>query len=160
MLIRPAQQGDIPALAAVWHDVWHESHAPFVPPAVTAYRDTAFFEARIRVFRTCLMLSEDDSGVTGLTVWEPGHLRALFVAPQARGTGVAADLLQIAETQIKASGARQADLAVLPQNIRATRFYQRYGWQAAGERIAQLPVTPDDTPVFVSVPYLRLAKRL
>jgi hypothetical protein len=35
MLIRPAAAAEIDHLAQLWHDAWHESHAPVVPPELT-----------------------------------------------------------------------------------------------------------------------------
>ena len=63
---------------------------------------------------------------------EPGlHLQDLYVAPTARGTGLARALIA-ASLQHQTWGARYITLGVSPDNARATRFYQKTGFTFRG----------------------------
>jgi GNAT superfamily N-acetyltransferase len=70
------------------------------------------------------------------------ELDQLFVAAEARGTGVAAALLADGEARLAAAGVRTAWLACAIGNDRAARFYEKHGWRRAGTMIHR-PETPD-----------------
>jgi ribosomal protein S18 acetylase RimI-like enzyme len=59
-------------------------------------------------------------------------LYQLYVAPQARGSGVAAALIADAEQRLARSGVTTAWLACAIGNDRAARFYQKSGWRLTG----------------------------
>jgi ribosomal protein S18 acetylase RimI-like enzyme len=59
------------------------------------------------------------------------EVEQLYVAPSARGAGVADDLLRRAE-QVISGRFDLAWLAVIAENVRARRFYERNGWRDAG----------------------------
>lgn len=63
-----------------------------------------------------------------------GEVLALYVDPQAWGTGVGRHLLGEARRQLARGGATQAVLWVLAGNDRAQRFYGVDGWVADGGR--------------------------
>lgn len=63
---------------------------------------------------------------------EPGlYVQDLYVAPQARGTGLARDLIA-ATLAHQTWNARYITLGVSPANTRATRFYHKTGFTFRG----------------------------
>ena len=66
--------------------------------------------------------------------WSPTHAgaSALYVVPEAWGSGVAAALHEEAVASMRELGCR-ATLWVVEGNTRARRFYEREGWTADGE---------------------------
>lgn len=56
------------------------------------------------------------------------ELYQLFVARSARGTGVAAVLIDDAEARLAARGMKTACLHCAVGNDRAARFYEKRGW--------------------------------
>ena len=65
----------------------------------------------------------------GLCVIRADELHQLFVAADARGSGVAAALLADGESRLARNGIRQAWLDVVVGNQRAMRFYDKHGWR-------------------------------
>lgn len=66
----------------------------------------------------------------GYAAARPGHLEALYVVPEAWGSGVADELYAEAA---RVAG-RPATLWVLEANERGRRFWERRGWRPTGER--------------------------
>jgi GNAT superfamily N-acetyltransferase len=70
---------------------------------------------------------------------------ALYVRPEAWGTGIAGELHDRAVAALRASGVARARLWVLEDNERARRFYGRRGWAADGTtRVVPFPPSPID----------------
>src|SRR5262245_39677146 len=142
MQIRNAQAGEIDALARLWHDAWHEAHAPIVPPTRTRMRTLQDFTSRLRdsLDRTRVAGPADRPG--GFCIIKGDELDHLFVASHARGSGAAAALLADAEARLAAAGVELGWLACAIGNDRAARFYEKHGWRRAGVFVHQ-PETPD-----------------
>ena len=66
--------------------------------------------------------------VTGPTA----ELRQFYVLGPWQGTGVARTLMDWVMEEARARGAEQLYLSVFTENIRAQRFYARYGFEAVG----------------------------
>ena len=66
----------------------------------------------------------------GYAAARPGHVEALYVVPDAWGTGVADELY----ARIDEVAGTPATLWVLEANARGRRFWERRGWHATGER--------------------------
>ena len=60
------------------------------------------------------------------------ELRQLYLAEEAKGTGVAAALMDWVMARARDAGAVDLVLSVYVDNHRARRFYQRYGFVDAG----------------------------
>ena len=72
-------------------------------------------------------------------------LEALYVLPQAWGTGHADDLHDAAVEELRRLAVERARLWVLEENARARRFYERHGWRADGtSRVVEFPPNPTD----------------
>jgi GNAT superfamily N-acetyltransferase len=132
--IRPAAAADMAAVADLWHEGWHSGHAGHVPEGLTALRTLEAFHARTppRVADTTVAVS-DAGHLLGFVMVVDDEVEQVFVAPAARGTGVAAVLLGSAERQVAAAGNAEAWLAVVAGNARARRFYEKGGWVDEGD---------------------------
>lgn len=130
--LRPATQDDIPALARLWHAGWHEAHAAYPPEALCRLRTEADFARRLRLALPATRMAGSALRPLGFCVIRNDELYQLFVAPGARGSGLAARLLADGEARLTARGVGMARLDIGIGNIRAARFYARHGWQETG----------------------------
>jgi len=138
--LRPATADDARAIARIWHDGWRDGHVGHVPEELHAHRGLDAFEARVPPRLATTTVAEVDGVIAGFITVIDAELEQLYVAGHARGSGLAAALLERAEQQI---GERfeVAWLAVAAGNARARRFYERRGWHDAGplEYGAEIP---------------------
>ena len=82
------------------------------------------------------------------------HVVGMYVAPEARGSGCAHQLLDaIAELTVRRQGKRLV-LEVAESNIRATRSYRSYGFVATGRR-RSLERDPSITEIEFAYPLSR-----
>jgi putative acetyltransferase len=132
--IRPADDGDMAAVAELWHEGWHDAHAGHVPDGLTAARTLAAFHERTpsRVADTTVAVS-DDGELLGFVMVVDDEVEQVFVGRSARGSGLAPLLLAEAERQVAAAGHVSAWLAVVTGNARARAFYEKQGWSDAGD---------------------------
>ncbi|WP_416952849.1 GNAT family N-acetyltransferase [Nocardioides sp. T5] len=155
--IRPAGDADMAAVADLWHEGWHDGHAGHVPDGLTAARTLAAFHERTppRVADTAVAVA-DDGSLLGFVMVVGDEVEQVFVAPGARGSGLATELLAEAERRVAAGGHSSAWLAVVVGNARARRFYERQGWSDAGDLPYEVTA---DGETFVS-PCRRYVKRV
>jgi putative acetyltransferase len=130
-LLRAAEFADSEALAALWHQSWHDAHALLVPAAALAQRRLADFRARVQERLPHTTVAVVDSGIAGFATLHDDQLEQLYLAEAARGTGVAGTLIEHAERSLLARFDR-AWLSVAAGNLRARRFYARHGWRDVG----------------------------
>jgi ribosomal protein S18 acetylase RimI-like enzyme len=71
------------------------------------------------------------------------HLVSMWVSPQARGSGVADQLVRAVCDSARADGATRVRLWVTDANPRAQAFYQRLGFCRTGARQVVRPQEPD-----------------
>jgi len=140
-MIRRAHASDISRVAALYHAVWHETHAAFMPRAEVIRRSMEFFAERMTALSQSTLVTELNEEVVAFSAWRGRHLGQLFVALPHRGAGVASSLLTAAEIEMAREGIVEAELHCAVGNERARRFYERMGWhhkaditeQVAGE---------------------------
>ncbi|QHQ37168.1 GNAT family N-acetyltransferase [Algicella marina] len=140
LAMRAATEADVPALAALWHAGWQDGHAAVVPEGLLPHRDAASFAVRTRRHLGRIMLAERKGRLLGFYMLHDDELEQFYVAPQARGTGVAAELMKDAERAMAKVGAVRAWLACSVGNLRAARFYEKCGWQRMGVEPMELEV--------------------
>ncbi|MBR0711926.1 GNAT family N-acetyltransferase [Bradyrhizobium liaoningense] len=141
-MIRRAHASDISRVAALYHAVWHETQAPFMPHAEIIRRSMEFFMERMTALLHSTLVTELNEEVVALSAWRGQLLGQLFVAMPHRGTRVASSLLTASEIEMAKGGIAEAELHCVVGNERARRFYERMGWhhkakimeQVAGEQ--------------------------
>lgn len=129
MTPRPALPADLPAAARLWHRAWHEAHDPLVPARFAMMRRPEDFATRLAGFGAALRVAGPEGAPVGLCVIRADELHQLFVAAEARGSGVAAALLADGEARLARNGIRRAWLDCVIGNDRALRFYAKHGWR-------------------------------
>lgn len=138
--LRAAIPGDADRLARAVSDglEHYRSFAPvgWEPPAADDPHDGEML---------CL-LAEDEAGLAGQVTIQPaagaarpvgetglGHLRNLFVRADLWGSGLARDLHAAALDAARERGFTAMRLFCAAGQARARRFYEREGWEVAGE---------------------------
>ncbi len=132
MDVRPAEEADLEQLTRVWHDGWYDAHAQIVPAELTRLRTLDSFRDRLRALLPNVRVLGSVGTPVGFSIVRDDELYQLFVAAQARGSGVAAALIADAETRLAGNGVETAWLACAIGNDRAARFYEKCGWRRAG----------------------------
>jgi thiosulfate/3-mercaptopyruvate sulfurtransferase len=105
-----------------------------------AARTRASFDERAAARVADTDVVEVGGAVRGLAMVHDDEVEQVFVAREARGSGVAALLLDAAERRVRAHGHERAWLAVVPGNARARAFYARRGWRDEGDLDRRLAV--------------------
>ncbi|PJK28677.1 GNAT family N-acetyltransferase [Minwuia thermotolerans] len=136
--IRDARPDEAGLLGLLWHDAWHESHAPCVPPPLTRLRSLESFQSRIARMLANTRVACAGAEPVGFRTLKDDELHQIFVRADARGTGAAAALLADGETGLRRAGVRTAWLACAVGNDWAARFYEKHGWHVARTEIEQV----------------------
>lgn len=158
--IRPAEGRDAERIAEIWHLGWHDAHDGLVPPELVEIRtEASFFERAPRRISDAAVATVDGD-VAGFVMVVDDEVEQVYVAAEARGTGVAAELMKEAERQVQASGHAKAWLAVVAGNARARRFYERAGWVDEGAFDYAAAVDAAAETGTIAVPCRRYTKAL
>lgn len=140
-VVRCADVAEVDALARLWYEGWQDAHATLLPAELARHRTLENFKMRLRAALPSARVVETAEGLAGLYMIKGDELYQLYVAPHARGSGVAAALIADAEARLAAAGVAVAWLACAIGNERAARFYEKSGWRRVGNMI-----NPLDTP--------------
>lgn len=136
--ITNADLSDAPAIADLWYAGWHDAHAALVPQELTDQRTLESFHIRSKTHVPATRVVRMSGQVAGFVMVHENELFQLYVAPQGRGRGMAADLMADAEMAMAAQGHATAWLVCAIGNARAARFYEKAGWINKGERLDTL----------------------
>jgi ribosomal-protein-alanine N-acetyltransferase len=121
--VRGAGVADLAALAAL-------EQAVFAPEAYPAF----FFRQALDLWPAHLWLASDDGAIVGYALGArastpgEGWLLSLAVHPQARGRGVAVELMRALVQSFAEAGLSRVVLTVTPGNVAAVRLYERLGF--------------------------------
>jgi GNAT superfamily N-acetyltransferase len=121
-LIRKASAADLPACAAIINAYIDDT--PWLPRTISREALEALFVPGLLDQRT-LFVADQDGEILGYASLDPakGFLPALYLKPEARGTGLGKTLLGA----VKAARPQGFELTVFEPNTGARRFYQREG---------------------------------
>jgi RimJ/RimL family protein N-acetyltransferase len=141
--VREARSDDVEAAVRAYESSWDAALAPLLGRRLGELvpfeeRVTSFHDGLARTSANAeVWAAELDGEIVGVAVYaradaETGELRALYVVPEAWGTGAAQELMNAALAAMQSGGQRLAILWVAEENARARRFYEREGWTADG----------------------------
>jgi len=147
--VRPATPADVDPLVALWHDVWHETHAPLMPPALVRLRTPDDFRDRLRTHLGDVRVAGPTAAPLGFCMLKGDELHQLFVSARARGSGAAVVLIADAEGRLVDRGVTTTWLACAVGNERAARFYEKRGWRRTGTTVSQVSTPAGPFPVDV-----------
>ncbi len=135
MDVRNADAGEAAHLARLWHDGWRDAHAAIVPASFARLRTPGSFAGRMQAALPRVRVVGPPGAPVGFYYLTGEKLDQLYVAAEARGTGVAAALIDDAEAVLAARGVETAWLACVIGNERAARFYEKHGWRRVGTTV-------------------------
>lgn len=137
-VIRGAEPSEVDGLAKLWYDGWQDGHAQVVPAALKRLRTLESFAERLRASLPSVRVAGPVGAPLGFVLVKEDELYQLYVSAQARGSGLAAALIDDGEASLAKAGVRTAWLACAIGNDRAARFYEKRGWRRVGTMINQL----------------------
>jgi GNAT superfamily N-acetyltransferase len=137
VVIRHATPADIPGVLRCLARAFEPYRTRYTREA---YEDTTLTaesaEQRLRVM-TVLVAFDPGGSILGTIAHEMthagvGHVRGMAVDPGKLGSGLAAQLLEAAEGELRARGCRRVTLDTTEPLQRAIRFYTRCGFRPTG----------------------------
>ena len=151
-MIRPATADDLPLVRELWQafndeipdERWREDDLA---------EDLAWLEQAIGK-EIVLLADEDGLAVAQRKGERLGFLEVVYVRPDARRGGVAAELVREVVAQLREAGIEMLELEVLASNHEARAIYERWGFNPVeltlGAQLAQLEqrLAPADGPTF------------
>ena len=151
-MIRPATADDLPLVRELWtafeteipNESWREDDLE---------EDLVWLEQAIKE-ETVLLADEDGLAVARRKGDKLGFLEVVYVRPQARRSGLGAELVREAVTRLREAGAEMLELEVLAANEEARSIYDRWGLKPVeltlAAPLAQLEqrLAPSEGPTF------------
>ena len=137
VILRPAFSTDLRAIARLHIESWRSAYAHYLPAAYLGKpveRDLEALWARLDP-ADLVIVAEEGCRLTGFAAFRPEAgddgplLDNLHVAPDRRGRGIGAKLLEAAVVELAALGETRFWLTVIDGNQDARRFYRRMGGQ-------------------------------
>ncbi len=155
-MLRFALTADVAQVAAIYHSVWHETHAPFMPLEECKLRTPLFFEERMSALLPTTLVADCTGAIVGFASWQDHLLSQLYVSVAHRGRGLASDLITASEIEMAKRGTKVAELHCSVGNDRARRLYERMSWRHCGEIQKQV----SGSHGLVGVAFWRMTKQL
>jgi ribosomal protein S18 acetylase RimI-like enzyme len=158
-MLRPATIGDAAFISRVIIASWQDTYAGFLPWSFLVsldqnpHHDVLSWECRISEPGSVTRIIFDgntDVGVLRLVVGASSipdtdtQLTTLYLLSQARGHGLGAEALAFARGEATRQVAGPLGVCVLVGNEAGQRFYERWGAERIGERVA---FCLDDEPI-------------
>jgi GNAT superfamily N-acetyltransferase len=151
-VIRPATADDLPLVRELWQafneeipdEPWREDELA---------EELAWLEQAIRD-EIVLLAGEDGLAVARRKGERLGFLDVVYVRPEARRSGLAAQLVREVVARMREGGVEMLELEVLASNAEARAIYDRWGFKPVeltlGAPLAQLEqrLAPADGPTF------------
>lgn len=131
MEIRPYEEADEAAAAALWREVFPDEPAHNVPEEVIARKLAVQRELFFVAVEGDVMVGTAMAGYDGHRGW----VYAVAVKPSHRRRGIGAALMARVEEGLRAVGCPKLNLQVRASNREAVAFYERLGY-AVEERVS------------------------
>ena len=138
IIVRPWQEGDVPAMAMIWNQVVEEGIAFPQLEYLTEEGGKRFFAEQTH---NAVAVEEETGEVVGMYILHPnnigrcGHIgnASYAVRRDRRGQHIGEKLVQDSLVQAKANGFTLMQFnAVVESNIHARHLYERLGFQPLG----------------------------
>lgn len=138
MTIRKATHHDLDAIQALWQAMEDEIGGP---EWVRETWEEELVDVKRRLRDSAVFLAEEDGKVVGLLGLDFGnpkiaHVQSVYVVPEARRRGVAAQLMNEAATMSREHGYTDIELDVLSSNHAALAVYDRLGFVEYQKRLS------------------------
>jgi ribosomal protein S18 acetylase RimI-like enzyme len=151
-VIRAATADDLQLVRELWQAF--EAEVPDEPWREDDLdEDLGWLERAVR--EEIVLLADDDGlAVARRKGAQLGFLEVVYVRPEARGSGIAAELMREVVTRLREAGAEMLELEVLASNAEARSIYEHWGLKPVeltlGAPLAQLEqrLTPSQGPTF------------
>lgn len=135
--IRKATEEDVPGVLACLHAAFEDYRGTYTPGA---FLDTVLTTETLqqRLTTMCVFVATSGTGELVGTIAcsvvdsEEGHIRGMAVQPNWRGTGLAAQLLNSAESELRDKNCSRITLDTTEPLTRAMRFYEKHGYHRSG----------------------------
>lgn len=146
--LREAGAADAGALATLAADTFRKTFGALYPPEDLAVHlaqtcSEGYFHQGFAQGRRAMMAEQDGAWVGYVQFGAPclpvtpaagdAEIYRLYVQDFCQGTGIAACLFEMALAEIRRAGGMGVYLGVWEHNLRAQRFYHRYGFTPVGE---------------------------
>jgi GNAT superfamily N-acetyltransferase len=154
-VIRPATADDLPLVRELWQAFNTEIPDEAWRPDDLA-EDFAWLEEAVRD-EVVLLADEDGLAVARRKGERLGFLELVYIRPEARRKGLAAQLVREVVTRLREAGMDMLELEVLASNTEARAIYDRWGFKPVeltlGAPLAQLEqrLAPSEGPTFGAV---------
>lgn len=144
VVVRRATAGDVPAITRIYNQGIADRVATLETEERTEEERAGWLTARDE--RHPVMVAERDGAVVGwgsLNVFNPrpayAHVAdfSLYVAREARGTGVGTALLAALEVEARSLGYHKLVLAGFPTNAAGVALYRKMGFREVGTYVEQ-----------------------
>ena len=109
-----------------------------MPPPWARARPLELFRERVTAARDEMRVIGPRGAPLGFFMLRGEELWQFYVAPAARGAGVAAALMAQAEAELARRGVARPWLDCVAGNNRAARFYENCGWTRARTELSRL----------------------
>lgn len=147
--IHPIRHHELPRAVALWHEGWIDAHVQIVPETLTRLRTYDSFLERMTRDIGSTRVATRGGRILGFSILKQDEVYQFYVAPEARGSGLATRLIADAETRLRETGVARAWLACTVGNDRAARFYEKAGWTRA--RTETLAVETSEGPFHLDI---------
>lgn len=143
MIQRLATSADATALSALGRESFTETFGHLYAPADLALflenHDAAHWADQLADPAYAIRVAEDDGRLVAYAklgppslpftpLGKPIELRQFYILKPWQGSGLAASLMDWALAEARSHGADEIYLSVFSENVRARRFYARYGF--------------------------------
>jgi len=132
LALRPATEDDFAPLTMLWAQGWDAGHAKIAPKELIRLRTAESFHLRLRGFGKNLLVIGERGDPLGFVALKTDQIDQFYVRQDQAGSGLAAQLMALAEAELVARGTTQAKLECLADNARACAFYRKMGWVENG----------------------------